>query len=204
MTERSGPESEFDAIVLAGGGASRLGGVDKPMLPINGRTLLDGVLTACAGARRNVVVGPIRAVSREVIWTREQPPGAGPAAALAAGLPFCEGAEYVIVLAADLPFIDATVVHSLWTTAIGEASDGAVAVDESGHQQWLTACYRRSSLLARLAELGPDEIVGLSLRRLLRGLRLARLETARLATFDCDTWEEVEAARAAGGVAQLE
>jgi molybdopterin-guanine dinucleotide biosynthesis protein A len=198
-------QSGFDAIVLAGGAASRLGGVDKPLLRIGSRTLLDGVLAACAGARRTVVVGPARPVAREVAWAREQPQGAGPAAALAAGLPFCAQA-YVIVLAADLPFIDESVIHSLWTAAAqpgdpstADAVDGAVAVDDSGRSQWLTACYRRSALLARVNEFPPDQLVGLSLRRLLDGLRLARFETAAQATFDCDTWEQVAAARSRQG-----
>ncbi|MFD9249059.1 NTP transferase domain-containing protein, partial [Streptomyces bottropensis] len=40
----------FDAVVLAGGAARRLGGADKPALRVGGRALLDRVLTACAGA----------------------------------------------------------------------------------------------------------------------------------------------------------
>src|SRR4051812_33904528 len=35
---------EYDAIVLAGGGGRRLGGVDKATLEVGGRTLLDRVL----------------------------------------------------------------------------------------------------------------------------------------------------------------
>ncbi|MGW0901366.1 NTP transferase domain-containing protein, partial [Streptomyces goshikiensis] len=40
----------YDAIVLAGGAARRLGGVDKPALPVGARTLLDRVLDACPDA----------------------------------------------------------------------------------------------------------------------------------------------------------
>ncbi|HEV2640595.1 MAG TPA: NTP transferase domain-containing protein [Actinocrinis sp.] len=198
------PATGFDAVVLAGGAASRLGGVDKPGLEVGGQTLLDAALTACAGARRTVVVGPVRPVGRTVEWAREEPAGAGPAAALAAGLAGCTS-PYAIVLAADLPFIDAEVVHSLWTTISGAAesrADGAVAVDESGRAQWLTACYLRSALLARIGSFAPDELLGLSLRRLLAGLRLTEVAVPARAAFDCDTWEQVDAARglgAAGG-----
>ena len=172
MTEHSGPvvrdpgrgrreqAAGFDAVVLAGGAASRLGGADKPSVRIGGQTLLDAALAACAAAGRTVVVGPRREVGRNVAWTREEPAGAGPAAALAAGLAALSdpggGAEagdpyvgdpyvrypYVIVLAADLPFIDAQVIHSLWITitraadpAAADPPDGAVAVDETGQAQ---------------------------------------------------------------------
>ncbi|MGW6555574.1 NTP transferase domain-containing protein [Streptomyces sp. NPDC055051] len=75
----------YDAVVLAGGAARRLGGVDKPGVRVGGRALLDRVLAACAGARLTVVVGDPRPTVRTVRWTREQPAGTGPLAALAAG-----------------------------------------------------------------------------------------------------------------------
>ncbi|MFI8367393.1 DUF6457 domain-containing protein [Streptomyces sp. NPDC085466] len=75
----------YDAVVLAGGAARRLGGVDKPGVRVGGRALLDRVLAACAGAGRTVVVGDPRSTVRPVRWTREQPSGTGPVAALDAG-----------------------------------------------------------------------------------------------------------------------
>lgn len=87
----------FDAIVVAGGRGSRLGGRDKPLLLHRGTTLLDHALRATADARRIAVVGPTElnaAVSRYaaeadagqvITLTREYPAFAGPAAAVAAG-----------------------------------------------------------------------------------------------------------------------
>ena len=84
----------YDVIVLAGGTSRRLGGrdgVDKLVLPVAGRPLLDHVLLACRSARRVIVVGPPRPVLAgdeaggqapyELIWCREDPPGQGPLAA---------------------------------------------------------------------------------------------------------------------------
>lgn len=102
----------YDAIVLAGGEARRLGGADKPAVRVGGRTLLDRVLTACADAGRTVVVGPRRPTCRPVTWAREDPPGGGPLAALHAGLRLAER-ERVVVLAADLPFLTAGTVWEL-------------------------------------------------------------------------------------------
>jgi molybdopterin-guanine dinucleotide biosynthesis protein A len=143
-----------------------------------------------------VVVGPPRPTSRAVKWVREDPPGGGPVAAIAAGLSVCR-APCVGVFAADLPFLDAATVHSLWTAlADSPEHDGAVAVDEDGREQWLTAVYRRDALLARIADQGADKVHGLPLRRLAADLRLLRIAPATGRTaLDCDTWEDVAAAR---------
>ncbi|HET9172669.1 MAG TPA: molybdenum cofactor guanylyltransferase [Actinospica sp.] len=185
--------AQLDAIVLAGGLARRLDGADKPALRIGDSTLLDRVLAACAEAGTVVCVGPERPTRGEVRWTREDPPGSGPAAALAAGL--CRlpehPAPYVAVLAADLPFLTPEVVHTLWTNAQGR--DGAVLTDRAGRDQWLAACYRTSTLTAAFTRLIAEHgtAAGLSLKRLLAGLNLARVPDPDGRAFDCDTWEDV-------------
>jgi molybdopterin-guanine dinucleotide biosynthesis protein A len=203
-TQPAGPAEAargFDAVVLAGGLARRLDGADKPALEIGGVTLLDRVLRACAGAREIVCVGPRRDTRRPVRWTREDPPGSGPVAALAAGLAAAaadpgEAARYVVVLAADLPFLDAEIVHSLWTAAVGH--DGAVLVDGQGRDQWLAACHGRDRLAARIARQAAENggtAAGLSLRRLLSGADLVRVPDPGRGSVDCDTWEDVEHVR---------
>ncbi|MFE9766875.1 DUF6457 domain-containing protein [Streptomyces sp. NPDC005808] len=102
----------YDAVVLAGGAARRLGGVDKPAVRVGGRPLLDRVLAACAGAATTVVVAEPRSTARPVVWAREDPPGGGPLAALGAGLRHTT-AEFVVVLSADLPFLEAGTVRRL-------------------------------------------------------------------------------------------
>ncbi|MGV9877651.1 molybdenum cofactor guanylyltransferase, partial [Streptomyces cellulosae] len=102
----------YDAVVLAGGAARRLGGADKPAVRVGGRPLLDRVLAACADARTTVVVAGPRPTARPVTWAREDPPGGGPLAALDAGLRHVT-AEHVVLLSADLPFLDARTVAAL-------------------------------------------------------------------------------------------
>jgi molybdopterin-guanine dinucleotide biosynthesis protein A len=188
--------SAFEVLIPAGGSARRLGGVDKPMVEVGGRTLLDRVIEACLGFGPITVVGPRRPTRRPVRWLQENPPGGGPVAAIAAGLHVCSH-DWVGVFAADLPFLDADTVHSLWTT-LAEADgryDGALVADADGRDQWLAAIYRRDSLLGKLAEQGADQISGLSLRRLVENLRLLRVAAPGRAALDCDTWEDVAAAR---------
>ena len=202
----------FDAVVLAGGLARRLEGADKPALVVGGATLLDRVIEACARARDVVCVGPQRPTRRPVRWTREDPPGSGPVAALAAALELPRSpddagapsapsaspappAPSVVVLAADLPFLRAELVHRLWINSSGH--DGAVLSDREGRDQWLAACYRRDVLTGRIAELRAETggTAGLSLRRLLAGLDLVRVPDPDGQSFDVDTWEDVRHVR---------
>ncbi|SCK16281.1 DUF6457 domain-containing protein [Streptomyces sp. WMMB 322] len=208
-----------DAVVLAGGGARRLGGADKPSLTVGARTLLDRVLSACADASTTVVVGPRRPTHRPVDWVREDPPGGGPLSALDAGLRGVTE-ETVLVLSADLPFLRAETVRTLLSAvgdaprthaeggpggngpADGEAPEGALVND--GRDQPLLAAYRTEPLRRELALLRTEygSLTGLPLRLLLPELRLRRIDidvghrpTATDA-LDCDTWEDVAAARA--------
>ncbi|MFC7880593.1 NTP transferase domain-containing protein [Streptomyces sp. NPDC057376] len=195
----------YDAVVLAGGAARRLGGADKPGLRVGGRALLDRVLAACAGARSTVVVAAPRPTARPVTWVREDPPGGGPLAALAAGLGHTT-AEHVVVLSADLPFLAGATVGRLLSALAASDADGVLLTDADGRDQPLVAAYRASALRRELAALTRDredgadgtdraDLTGLPLRRLTGALRLTRVPDA-VASFDCDTWHDIATARA--------
>ncbi|WP_405801931.1 NTP transferase domain-containing protein [Streptomyces sp. NBC_01506] len=192
--------SAHDAIVLAGGAAKRLGGADKPAVSVGGRSLLDRVLGACAGAGRTVVVGGRRPTARPVRWAREEPPGGGPVAALDAGVRQVE-ADTVLVLSADLPFLKReTTDRLLDVLAADGAREGALLTDAEGRDQPLVAAYRTEPLRREIALLATEHgnLVGLPLRLLTHELDLARVATDAdpLASFDCDTWEDISTARA--------
>ncbi|GHB24540.1 molybdenum cofactor guanylyltransferase [Streptomyces viridiviolaceus] len=186
----------YDAVVLAGGAARRLGGADKPGVRVGGRPLLDRVLAACAGARTTVVVADPRPTARPVTWAREDPPGGGPLAALAAGLRHTTQ-ERVVVVSADLPFLDGRTVERLLTALAAGPADGALLTDADGRDQPLVAAYRASAVRRELAALteGRAQPAGLPLRRLTAGLSLTRVPDP-VASFDCDTWDDIATARA--------
>ncbi|MFE0800470.1 NTP transferase domain-containing protein [Streptomyces sp. NPDC058812] len=192
-----GPASAgYDAVVLAGGAARRLGGADKPGLRVGGRALLDRVLAACAGARTTVVVAAQRPTARPVTWAREDPPGGGPLAALAAGLRHTT-AEHVVVVSADLPFLAGPTVGRLLSALAASDTDGVLLTDADGRDQPLVAAYRAPALRRELAALARvrANLTGLPLRRLTGALRLTRVPDA-VASFDCDTWDDIATARA--------
>ncbi|WP_445280069.1 NTP transferase domain-containing protein [Streptomyces sp. DSM 118148] len=200
MTENAptapGTAAPYDAVVLAGGAARRLGGADKPAVRVGGRSLLDRVLTACSGAATTVVVAGARPTARPVRWAREEPSGGGPVAALEAGLRLTT-AEYTAVLSADLPFLEAATVRRLLTALRDTGADGALLTDAEGRDQPLVAAYRTAALRRELAALaaGHGGLTGLPLRRLTGALQLTRVPDP-LASFDCDTWDDIADARA--------
>lgn len=186
----------LDAVVLAGGRAARLGGVDKTALGPPGDTLLDRALRATAGAARRIVVAG--AASRRgpagVIWTTESPRFGGPVAALAAALAVPgPAAEAVLVLAADLPEVERAVPALLGAVDAGQDVDGWLAVDPDGRDQPLLALYRRAPLAAALRAL-PGGPAGASLRRALAPLTLGRVPLEGSLLADVDTPDDLRRA----------
>ena len=151
------------------------------------------------------MVGPRRPTVRPVRWAREDPPGGGPLAALAAGLPETT-ADLVLVVAADLPFVTAAEVTALLDRVREPAGavDGALFRDPGGRDQPLLAVYRTAALRSGLAALAEEHggpagpgLDGLPLRLLTGPLELAGVaDPDGAATFDTDTWEALATARA--------
>jgi molybdopterin-guanine dinucleotide biosynthesis protein A len=196
VTAGAGPE--LSAVILAGGRAARLGGIDKPGLEVRGRTLLATVVAAAsgAGAGRIIVVGPEHP-DLAVRFVREDPPGAGPFAALRCGLgqlgdPAGPSGR-VAVLAADLPFLRSAHLRAL--LAATEGDRGAVLVDDEGYPQWLAGCWPERTLAAAAAG-----YTGSSLRGLMAPLSPAQVVIEPVPGepppwLDCDTEADLSRAR---------
>lgn len=183
----------YGAIVLAGGLGTRLGGVHKPGLRVGDRTLLDRVLDAVPGADPVIVVGPPQPVPPGTVLTREDPPGGGPVAALAAGLAALDGPSTVAVLAADLPFLTADIVAGLIDACTG---DGAILVDDRGRDQYLAGVWRVAALRRALDGFGDP--AGGAMRRLVAGLDVTRLgggSQTPAPWFDCDDAQDLDEAK---------
>lgn len=184
-------ELRVDAIVLAGGASARMG-EDKALMLLGGRTLLERVLDASERCRRVVVVGPRRIgiahlEARVDAWLEEDPPGAGPVHALAAGLAR-GGAPWTLVLACDLPFVTTETVERL---AAGARRDGALLTD-GDRDVYVCAIYRTEALATALTSL--DDTRGAPLWRVVSSLDLVRIADPD-AALDLDTPEDVADAR---------
>jgi molybdopterin-guanine dinucleotide biosynthesis protein A len=178
----------FDAIILAGGSARRLDGKDKAAIEIGGVTLLDRAIEAAKGAERIVVVGPQRTTAAEVTWIREEPPGGGPVAAIAAALELVEE-QYCLVLAADLPWIASAVPLLLMAVA---KTDVAV-LTTAGRRNNLAAVWRAAALREAVDSL--DETRDAAVRELLAVVQVTDVPDDDDWGADCDTWSDIEAAQ---------
>ncbi len=179
------------AIVIAGGEARRFGADKLALRDEEGRSLLEVTVAGVAQvADPVIVVGPERPGFRQlddpgtpssvvqlaetdrggqaaIVWTREDPPGGGPCAALIAGLARVpDEATHVAVLAGDAPAGGAAV------TALRQVIDdaaAAVVTDPSGREQPMTAVYAVTPLRAAVAAYGDGR--DMSIRQVLDDLR---------------------------------
>jgi molybdopterin-guanine dinucleotide biosynthesis protein A len=176
-----------------------MGGAPKPARTVGGVPLLTRVLTAVTAADPRIVVGPAPPhPPAGVLFTREEPPGGGPVAAVAAGLALVPATiQLTAILGADLPFLTADAVDRLsraLSRDIAQDDDGCVYIDSDGRHQWLCGVWRTAALRERLRRLGDPS--GRGMRHLTEGLRLATLTTVADPPpwFDCDTEDDLRRA----------
>ena len=188
----------WHAIVLAGGRASRLGGIDKTALYFDGMSLLDHALASVAGAQSTLVVGPESLRSRVphgVAVVAERPSFGGPAAATVAGLRAlgAQPGSRVALIAADLPQAAAAVRELLAMGSLAAQVDGVVAMDDTGTAQPLLAIYDTAALttVARRAE-AASPLAGTSMRALLAPLVLCHVRMPDALCADIDTPEAAQ------------
>jgi molybdopterin-guanine dinucleotide biosynthesis protein A len=126
--------------VLLTGGASRRLGTDKATIVFDGETLAARAARVLAVVCDPVVeVGPGVSGLRAV---REDPPGAGPLAALVAGADALGRDAPVLLLACDMPFVDVALLELLATWP----GEGTVVPVAGERVQYTCARYGTATL----------------------------------------------------------
>ncbi|MDP2181615.1 MAG: formate dehydrogenase accessory sulfurtransferase FdhD [Actinomycetota bacterium] len=132
------------AAVLAGGRSLRMG-VDKTLLTVDGEPLVGHVIDVVGEVCEQVIVVTNRpealddvALPPDVAVVTDEIAYQGPLGGLATALA-AAGHEWVLAVAADMPWLQSGVVRALW--AAREGVDAVVPVTESGLEP-LLALYR--------------------------------------------------------------
>jgi molybdopterin-guanine dinucleotide biosynthesis protein A len=128
--------SNIPGVLLAGGLARRMGGGDKPMRTIAGRTILERAIARlkpqCDGLILNANGDPARfAAFRLPVIGDGVPDFPGPLAGILAALDWaatdCPGVKFVLSAAADCPFLPRDLVARLDDARQAQNADLAVA-----------------------------------------------------------------------------
>lgn len=139
------PSNPCSAIVLAGGLATRLGGIDKALLPLAGQPLITHVLKRLTPQVDDIVINCNR--NQETLAALGHPtvPDAqaghpGPLAGIVAALPLCRH-DIVLVAPCDTPFLPVDLVARLLPAL--EAGGNLAIVHDGVRLQPLIMLLRR-------------------------------------------------------------
>lgn len=183
----SSAQSRIDGFVLAGGASSRMGR-PKSGVVLGGRTLLQRAVQTIfgfTGGQVSVLVGPDFAdclPDADFQIVRDLPP---PAEYLESRAPIfglrtalsVSNAEWIAVLAVDLPFVPAELLKLLAARA-DENVDVVVPVQPDGSIQPLCALYRRDTVLPAVEAAIAGDVI--SLRGMIAELRSSIVEFSEL------------------------
>jgi molybdopterin-guanine dinucleotide biosynthesis protein A len=140
------------ALIFAGGHASRLGGVNKALLEVGGRTIIARILAALGPLVDERVLltndGEQLADLDDVRLVFDPTPHAGVLPALAAGLGAAAG-ELCLAVACDMPFVSPGLFAQL--LEVQRQTDADVVIPRTaGFLEPMHAVYRRAPVLAAI------------------------------------------------------
>lgn len=197
-------------VILAGGLARRMGGGDKPLKTIGGRTILDRVIDCvtpqCSSLALNANGDPGRFSQWNLPVVADSVEGfAGPLAGVLAGMDWAAqhapDADFLLSVAADCPFLPRDLVAKLESAR--EAANADVSVAHSGGQAHPVIALWRVALRDDLRRALVDE----NMRKIDRWTARYRMASADWPAapvdpfFNANTPEDVaEAERLLGGL----
>ena len=102
---------DVSALILAGGKATRFGGIAKHLLVIDGMTIFARQVLVLAPRVAEILVSSADDIAGHRT-VRDSVPGAGPLAGIAAGLAAAR-TPWLLVVAGDMPYLDGTLVDNM-------------------------------------------------------------------------------------------
>ena len=160
MNETSSPREHITGVILAGGRSRRMGGIDKGLVPFQGRPMVERVLRVLRTDVSALLINANR--NREVyrsfgypVVTDIRSGYLGPLAGMASGM-YAAETPYVVTVPCDCPLVGSGLVHRLYRALEHEQAQISVAHDgERMHPVF--ALIRRDLLPDLLAFLDSGE-----------------------------------------------
>lgn len=160
------------AVILAGGGGRRLGGMDKALLPLAGKPLLMHVLKRLRPLSGRILLSangnPSRFAPFALPVIADAVPGRGPLGGIAAAAAECvqrwPDVQWLLTVPVDTPLLPDDLVEQL-AQAREVASGQAIVAEAGGRRHWTVALWPVAGAAALAESIGQH-----GLRRLEEGL----------------------------------
>ena len=151
--------SNLTAIILAGGQGSRMGGLDKGLVPFDNNPLVSYAINAVVTHVNEVIISANRSVSQYEkfgykVIKDEITGGLGPLAGIYSGLLNCK-TEYLISIPCDTPFLPDNLTANLMNSVYETNCNGAIPYTKSPKEKKLfhpTVMLLRTELKKSLAD----------------------------------------------------
>lgn len=158
---RAGRRPSLTGIILAGGLATRMGGVDKGLVTWQGQPLVARVAARLAPQVDSVMIVANRNQDTYAKWGRVVSDiiqgFEGPLAGLHAGLTSM-GSDWALVVPVDAPLLSSTLADALWPSVAGTLHAFAPVCAHDGHRpQPLFGLYHGSNASSMAASLTRGE-----------------------------------------------
>jgi len=156
--ESSIPVDDITAVILAGGKARRMGGEDKGLIELRGRTLLDYIIAGVRPQVGHILINANR--NRDRYGAFGFPVVAdimgdyfGPLAGMASGMQACDTA-YILTLPCDSPYVPPALAERLYCAMA--AADAEISVAHDGVRLQPVFALLRCELLPGLLQYLED------------------------------------------------
>ena len=154
MSETVIPQKEITGVILAGGRARRMGGIDKGLILLNGKPMVEHVIAALRAEVDNLLINANRNLEQYAAFGYPVIPDImdgylGPLAGIASGMR-AASSQYIVTAPCDSPLVANNLVRRLYETLTREGADISVAHD--GERMHPVFALMRRDLLPNLLD----------------------------------------------------
>lgn len=154
MNQTDIPRKEITGVILAGGRARRMGGIDKGLILLNGKPMVEHVIAALRAEIDSLLINANRNLEQYAAFGYPVVPDImdgylGPLAGMASGMRACV-TRYIVTAPCDSPLVANNLVRRLYETLTREGADISVAHD--GERMHPVFALMRRDLLPDLLE----------------------------------------------------